>query len=364
VIIMSDLSSPLRLGPLTVKNRIVMPPMVLFKDKTQSWEPDADHVEYYARRARAGTGLVIVEATAVAPEGRLAPFQLRAWDDEQIPGLAKIAGAIKDNGAAAMIQIHHAGANTRSKYIGCGELVSPSGVPADPRRGEPARALTTEEIEGLIAAYATAARRCVQAGFDGVELHGAHGYLLSQFLSPAYNRRTDAWGGAAIGGRLAFPLAVTKAVREAIGDRVALGYRLGAAEYFSGGLPHAEGVEAARLLAETGALDVLHISNGMGGGDWPQPPEGFGFSQLLWLGARVKKIVRIPVIAVGGIRTGREAREALERDLADAIAVGRAMLADPEWSAKALNGRDEAILLCRGCQRCGYFTPRGRCAAV
>lgn len=360
---MPPLASPLRLGRLELKNRLVMPPMVLFKPKSADWQPDRSHLEYYEKRAQAGTGLIVVEATAVAPGGRLAPFQLRAWEDSQIEALAGIARAIKRHRAAALVQIHHAGANTRPEYLDGAAPVSPSGIPPERGDGGTPRAMTGEEIAAAIEAFAAAARRCLQAGFDGVELHGAHGYLLSQFLSPAFNHRRDEWGGPALHQRLSFPLAVARAVRAAMGERALLGYRLGAAEFFEGGLPLSEGIEAARVLAGSGLVDVLHVSHGMGGGDWPAPPADFPFGTLMWLGAQVKKAVNIPVIAVGGIRTGADAQTALDLGVGDLIAAGRAMLADPLWTAKALARRDGELALCRSCARCLHFTRADRCPA-
>ena len=357
---MTHLSAPMQLGDVTVKNRLVMPPMVLFKGREAPWEPDQAHLEYYGRRAAAGTGLIIVEATAVDPSGRLAPFQLRAWDDSHIPVLACIAEAIKRHDTPALVQIHHAGANTSPDYLDGVTPASPSGVPMGRHA---ARELTGDEIERLIESYAAAATRCLRAGFDGVELHGAHGYLLNQFLSPAFNRRRDRWGGPAIEERLAFPLAVARAVRSAMGGRAILGYRLGAVEYIKDGLTLEEGLAAAKALEASGTLDVLHISRGYWRGKEPPVPPEFGFSRLMWLGAQVKKVVRLPVIAVGGIRTGGEAEAALAAGTGDLIAVGKAMLADPDWSAKALRGADQEIIPCRVCRRCMHFTDGERCPA-
>ena len=155
-----------------------------------------------------------------------------------------------------------------------------------------------------------------------------------------------------------------RAVRAAVGAEAIVSYRLGVAEYFAGGLPLADGLTAAKALADTGCLDLLSVSNGMGGGHWPSPPPDFPFSQLLWLGAQVKQVVDLPVIAVGGIKTGQEAQAALDRGVADLIAVGRAMLADPDWSAKALARADAEIRLCRDCRRCAHFLPHRTCAAT
>ena len=356
---MRKLAQPIELRGRVVPNRIVMPPMVLFKHDEASWQPDAAHLEYYATRARAGTGLVIVEATAVADVGRLAPFQLRAWDDSHIPFLASISQVIHAAGAVALIQIQHAGANTSAGFIGT-PPVSPSGVKARRPHADEARALEVEEIVGLIAAYADAASRCVKAGFDGVELHGAHGYLLTQFLSPASNLRNDEWGGDS-GRRLAFPLAVTRAVRDAMGPDHIVTYRLGAAEYIENGLPLHEGIAAAKALEATGCLDALNVSNGIGGGEWPALPPDFDFSNLMYLGAQVRKHVALPVIAVGGIRTGQEAEQALQAGVSDLIAVGSAMLADPEWSQKALADKDDELNLCLRCKRCGHFRAGATC---
>ncbi len=338
-----------------------MPPMVVARPQAPTWLPGPELLGHYAHRARAGVGLIIVEATAISPEGRLAPRQLRAWNDEHLPALAGIARAIKEHGAVALVQIHHAGANTKPGNIDGAVPVSPSGVPVKDKSGMP-RELTSTEIEALIASFAAAAKRCVAAGFDGVELHGAHGYLLNQFLSPAFNRRRDEWGGPSVADRMALPLAVVRTVRAAIGPGKLLSYRLGAAECIPGGLTLPEGIEAARMLAGTGWLDLLHVSRGMGG-ECPAPPPDFGFSGLLWLGAQVKRAVRVPVIAVGGIKTGGEAQAALDRGAADLIAVGRAMLADPDWAAKALAHDDKRIIPCRSCRLCAHFVDPARCPA-
>lgn len=363
---MNILSSSLLLGCCVVPNRIVMPPMVIFKVEGSDWLPDEVHLDYYRRRANAGTGLIVVEATAVHPEGRLQPSQLRAWDDSHIPGLASICTAIKSESrsATAIVQIHHAGANTVSQSIDGHHPVAPSPVMARRPRSEMPRELADAEIDDLIEHFAGAAKRVIEAGFDGVEIHGAHGYLLSQFLSPAYNRRTGRWGGPSVAEKMRFPFAVARSAREAIGPKALISYRLGVVEYIENGLPLEQGIEAAKLLESSESVDVLSISHGMGGGDWPPVPEGFEFSPLMYTGYEVHKAVKLPVIAVGGIRTAEDAERALKFGVSDLIAVGKAMLADPDWAKKALAGKDSEIIRCLACKRCGYFNATSVCAAT
>ena len=217
-----SISRPFTAGGLTLSNRIVMPPMVIWMASEAATVVPAARA-HYARST--GMGLAIVEATTVAPEGRLADTQLGIFEENHVPGLRSLAEAIHANGAKAAIQIHHAGRNTRSKALVL--RVSAGGAfRRQPRWGN-ARELTEDGIERIIGCFVTAARRARDAGFDAVELHAAHGYLISQFLSPLANHRTDRWGGS-LENRARFLLEVWRRVRKETRGSIEAWCRLGA----------------------------------------------------------------------------------------------------------------------------------------
>ncbi|OHD67577.1 MAG: hypothetical protein A2177_12465 [Spirochaetes bacterium RBG_13_68_11] len=345
----------MRILGLHFKNRIVMPPMV-------QWiaPPDASVtpaiIEHYA--SSKGMGLVIVEATTVAPEGRLSADQIGIFDDGHVEGLHRVAEAIHANGAAAAIQIHHAGRNTRThtSYYG-NPLVAPSAVNPD---GEIPRELTEEGIQRIIGCFAAAARRAMQAGFDAVELHAAHGFLVSQFLSPLANRRTDGWGGS-LEHRARFLMETVARIRSETGDALPCWCRLGVVDGEPGGLTLDEGYEVARWLKAEGT-PLIHVSGGIG--ELPRlAPAGSPFSDRVHLAALVRRTVDIPVIAVGEIRRPVEAEQAVAGGLADLVAVGRGILADPQWALKALSGRADEIHVCRNCRDCRHFDDPRNCPA-
>jgi len=348
------LHSPLRLGAIEVPNRIVMPPMVV-------WQAAADGtvtpsiLEHYRRSA--GPGMVIVEATVVSPEGRLAREQIGAFEDRHVEGLARIARIIHDAGAAASIQLHHAGRSTNLENTFGAPLLAPSAVPAKDIVPE---ALDEAGIERILSCFASAARRAADAGFDAVEIHGAHGYLGSQFLSPLANRRGDRWGGS-LENRARFVREAARRMREAVRGRLAVSCRLGAADGESGGLTVEEGVQVARWL-EADGMPFIHVSAGIGSPP-KLAPDGSPWSDRLLLGAAVKKSVRVPVIGLGGIVHPDQAEQSLAEGLVDLVGVGRAMLADPSWAAKSLAGRDADIIRCRQCPRCHHFRHAERCPA-
>jgi len=302
-----------------------------------------------------GVGLAIVEATAISPEGRLAKRQIGAWSDDHIPGLKSLASAIASTGAIPGIQIHHAGRSTNLDNTFGLPLVAPSAVTTGK---DMPQELTIEGVGELVEKYAAAAVRAVEAGFLVIELHGAHGYLISQFLSPTANLRTDQYGGS-LEGRARFALEVLAAVKKAVQGRALVSMRLGVADSAPEGLSLAEGVQVARWL-ETAGVELLHISSGIGGPPANMPATEF--SPLLQLAAVTKQHVGIPVIGVGGIRTPEQANCALSNNMADIIAVGKAILADPLWAEKAVVGGKE-IALCRGCKPCGHFKHPFNCPA-
>ncbi len=348
------LHAPLHIGRLELPNRVVMPPLVVWKATDDGIVTPA-LLEHYRRSA--GPGLVIVEATAVSPEGRLAREQIGIFEDRHIEGLSRIAAIIRAAGAAASIQLHHAGRNTTLENTFGLPLVAPSAVAAKDVVPE---ALSEEGIERILGCFATAARRAADAGFDAVEIHGAHGYLASQFLSPLANRRDDRWGGS-LENRARFVREAARRMREAVGGRLLVSCRLGAADGDPSGLTVDEGIQVAQWL-ESDGMPFIHVSTGIGSAP-KLAPEGSPWSDRLLLGAAVKKAVGIPVIGIGGIIDPDQAERALAEGLVDLVAVGRAMLADPEWSVKTLAGRDDEIWRCRQCRICQHFRHAERCPA-
>lgn len=339
---------PLRLRESTARNRLWLPPMCMYSVTEEDGAVTDWHVLHYATRAAGGFGTVVVEATAVTPDGRLSVNDLGLWDDAQVPGHARVVEAVHAQGALAGVQIGHGGRKSGTAPMRPGadegtvpgwDLVAPSPL-AFPGLAEP-RELGTGEIDALIAAFAAAGGRAVAAGYDLVEIHGAHGYLIHQFLSPLSNTRSDAWGGSAQ-ARRRFALEVVGAVREAIGPRTVLGIRLSATDWLDDGLRAADTAELAGLLVAAG-VDVLHISSG---GLLPASiPVGAGYQ--VPLAAQVKAAVegtRTPgggtpvVVAVGLITAAAQAEQILRTGQADAVATGRAALRDPYLPVRWAHG--------------------------
>lgn len=324
---MPGLFDPITINGLQLKNRVVMPPIA-----THQADDAGDVVEkqihHYAARARAGVGLIIVEHAYVHPGGRAGVSQIGIHDDARIAGLSRLAGAIAAGGSASGVQINHAGSRTTQAALGR-QPTAPSDV-TDPGSGETPRALTADEIKSLVDAYAEGARRAVEAGFDVIELHGAHGYLLGQFLSPLTNRRTDRYGGD-VNGRLTFAREVIGAVRNVVGKGFPLFYRLGADDLTPGGLTPEEGCQAAVFLAEAG-IDCIDVSGGLiGTGRDRFTDQGF----FVPLAEGVKRAVDIPVIGVGNIRDADYADRVVREGRIDLVAIGRALLKNPEWAEEA-----------------------------
>ena len=371
------LAQPLPIGPLTTPNRIVMPPLVIWASD-QSGLVTETHLEHYRRSA--GAGLIIVEATTIEPAGRLAATQLGIWSDDQLDGLSRLASTIHEGGALAGIQIHHAGGSTsRRRTYGLAPRV-PTLLDSSP---EGAQELTESEVSELVDTFRSAVRRAIAAGFDVIELHGAHRYLISQFLSPETNLREDRWGGTPL-KRRAFLTSVVEAAREEITatgrtSSVALTVRLGLAAGHPHALPLDEGLAAATAALEAG-VDFLDISNG---GSMDDPTEEairgraaavrdalrlavpeWEPEPTLLLAALAKLAVGVPVVAVNGILLPEQARAVLDAAAADLVAAGRATLADPRWAKKALGEDEQPIERCQECEpRCYWFTQPAKCPA-
>lgn len=345
----SHLFSGFRLGSLALRNRIVMAPMETNMADAAGDAPEP-LVGYYAARARGGAGMVTVEFTCVdRPAGLGAHVQLSLDSDERIPSHRRLAAAIKAEGARACLQLHHSGRQTFARHTAPAQPVAPSAVACGNYRTVP-RALEIDEIESLVARFAEAAARAIEAGYDAIELHGAHGYLLGQFLSPHANKRSDRYGGDEA-GRLRFPVEVIAAVKARIGAAPLI-YRISAAEGVAGGLTIEDTERLVPHLAAAG-LDALHVSTGTGERvDWNVDPTDHPEGWRLPFARRLRAASGLPVIGVGVIRRPETAERALAEGDCDLIALGRALLVDPDWPEKVRTGRADRIVPCTSCNWC------------
>jgi len=324
---MPSLLDPIEIGSLRLKNRIVMPPMATGLATTEG-EVTEELIKHYVHRAKA-LGLLIVEHSYVERGGKLSSRQLGIFDDELIAGLTRLTEQVHALGTPIALQINHAGRLTTSEMCGA-QPVAPSPVPHSDEHEIP-RALSKNEIENLGEAFASAAERAVESGFDAVEIHGAHGFLLSQFLSPLSNKRDDQYGGR-LEDRMRFPLMVVTRVKEKIGNFPLL-YRLGADDMKPGGLSLDESKVVAQRLVEKG-VHAVDVSGGMMGSR-PENLQGIP-GYFVPFAEEIKRVVDVPVIGVGGITTPEFANEVIANGRADLVAVGRAMSADADWASKAV----------------------------
>ena len=341
------LLSPGKIGKMTVRNRMVMPPMGTNYAAADGFVTER-LVRYYEARAEGGTGLIIVEVAAVAPEGKAISHQVGIWADKFVPGLRHLADSIKKHGARAAIQLHHAGRQTSAQTTGL-QPVAPSEIACPVCRDLP-RPLSIEEISGLVDAFAHAARRAREAGFDAVEIHGTHGYLINQFLSSYSNHRDDEYGGSPE-GRRRFALEIYEAVRRAAGADYPVLFRMNADEGVEGGITPEEGRDFAAILEQTG-IDALHVSGGVYGSplaiiptmyDPPLPLAGYA--------AAIKGAVSVPVIAVGKIHEPWIGERLIAEGEADFIALGRALITDSHFAKKVELNQISNIRRCIECNQ-------------
>ena len=350
---MNILLTPARIGPVEIKNRIVMPPMTTRTADDEGFVTE-DCIAYYLARVQGGTGLITVEMASPEKAGRHRRREIGIYDDRFIPGLKRLVDAIHRGGAKASIQLGHAGGHTRIDI--CGETpIAPSAIPHPVYETTfetiVPREMTKARIEETIAAHATAALRARTAGFDCVEIHAAHGYLISQFHAPFENRRNDEYGGA-LENRARFGLEVLRAVKSAAPD-IAIVYRLSVEDFFPGGLPFSEGRQIAIWAAAAGA-DALHVTAGhyrsRPSAQIVLPPMNFSDATFLDYAADVKKRVSVPVIAVGRLGDPAAAERAVSQGKTDFIALGRTLIAEPQWVEKVRRG--EPIRRCLSCNTC------------
>jgi 2,4-dienoyl-CoA reductase-like NADH-dependent reductase (Old Yellow Enzyme family)/thioredoxin reductase len=353
------LFQPLKLRTFELSNRIVMPPMAIYIPGAEGYVKDR-LVDYYEARARGGVGFIIVNATYVHPNGASHPNQTAITDDKYIPGLRNLAGTIHKHGVKASIQLYHAG-RQRYALIAGGETLSPSGI-SDPVRKDPARAPTVKEIQALVEDFGQAARRAKEAGFDAIEIHCAHGYLLSGFLSPYQNKRTDEYGGD-IQGRTRIVREILARCREYVGEDMLIGVRINGHDYVNGGNTLDDAKEIAKVLAAAGA-EVIHLSAGMApSAQYSFLPAGIDQGYNIYLAEGIKSVVDVPVIACGAIEDPVFAESVLGNSKADLVAIGRPLFADPEWPNKARAGRLDEIRPCLRCAKGAAVWPEDmRCA--
>ncbi len=325
---MPTLFSPLSFAGLTLRNRVAMPPMWSGKATEEGLVTPAI-IDYHRVRAAAGTALIIVEHAFVHPQGRHSGTQIGVHDDACVDGLARLCAAIRAEGAVACLQISHAGARASSRVTGLPVVAaSPIATIRENSPDAPAE-LTKAQIGEVIEAFAAAAARARAAGFDAVEFHAAHGFLLSQFLSPLTNCRTDEYGGDHA-RRSRIHLEVLAAIRQRAGNEFPVFVRLGMHDERPGGLTLAPACITASQLAAAGA-SLIDVSGGLAGSDDPGRGPGYfvGYAEAL------KEVVDVPVLVAGGISDPRMADLIIRSRRADIVGVGRAMLDDPGWTRAA-----------------------------
>ncbi|MDT0568128.1 NADH:flavin oxidoreductase/NADH oxidase [Streptomyces sp. DSM 3412] len=341
---MSALFEPYRLRELTIPNRVWMPPMCQYSAAPEgpgAGAPNDWHFAHYAARATGGTGLIIVEATAVSPEGRISPYDLGLWNDTQVEAFRRITGFLKGQGTVPAVQLAHAGrkASTDLPWQGGAPVgadahgwqpVAPSALAFDERHPVPDE-LTVDQIRAVVGQFAEAARRALAAGFEVAEIHGAHGYLINEFISPHSNRRTDSYGGS-YENRIRFALEVVDAVREVWPADKPLFFRVSATEWLEQGGWTAD--DTVRLAAELKAhgVDLLDVSTG-GNASGVHIPVGPGYQ--VPFAARVRNESALPVAAVGLITEAEQAEKILANGEADAVLLGRELLRSPSWARQA-----------------------------
>jgi 2,4-dienoyl-CoA reductase-like NADH-dependent reductase (Old Yellow Enzyme family)/NADPH-dependent glutamate synthase beta subunit-like oxidoreductase len=345
---MQPLFSPFSIKDIQLKNRIVMPALASFLFEDDGSISDAT-VEHYRRRAAGGPAMIIMEAHAVSPDGVVSAHQARIYDDRFIEGLSKIATVMKSEGSVPAIQINHCGRQTSIKIIKRKPL-APSPIPCPTIHGD-VEPLTTTRIHDIVQKFGDAAERAKQAGFELIEIHGAHGYLINQFLSKVSNIREDEYGGDTV-GRSRFAIEIVETVRKRLGPHFPLSFKISAQEFLPQGLTVTESIEILKLLVRAG-IDIVQVSAGNDiTPEWICQPMFMEKACLVESAATIKKALNIPVMTVGRINDPLIANSILEKKQADLVCMGRGLLADPQMPNKAREGRLDEIRTCIACNTC------------
>lgn len=345
--------SPMMIGNVWVRNRLVVPAMdsAMFEDDGTVSQRTCD---YYGKRADGGYGMVIIEISSIDSKGIGMPGEPRLYKDNNIPGFAKLANRIHQGGARAFVQLHHAGRETSSSMINDQQPIAPSAIPSTVYR-EKVHEMTTEEVYQMIEDYISAAERCYFAGFDGVEIHAAHGYMGLQFFSPRTNKRVDEFGGD-YDGRALFLRLIIEGIRDLCGPDFAIIVRIDSIEGRIGGIRENDAVVLARMLEEYGA-DAINVSAGTySAWDVIVPPPATAVAWNWHAARRIKEAIDIPVMVVGRFTSPFVIEQTIERGDADLVCTGRQSITDPEFPNKMMSGEVDDIIPCISCtQRCMSF---------
>jgi 2,4-dienoyl-CoA reductase-like NADH-dependent reductase (Old Yellow Enzyme family)/thioredoxin reductase len=345
---MKSLFTPFSIKNCHLKNRIVMPGLASFLIEDDGSYSDKT-IEHYRLRAAGGPSMIIMEAHGVAPEGIVSNHQARIYDDRFIEGLYRVASVIKSEGSIPAIQIHHAGRQVPSRVINR-KPFAPSPLPCPAIKGD-VEPLTVANILKIVKQFGDAAERAVQAGFELIEIHGAHGYLINQFLSGFSNIREDEYGGS-IAGRSRFAGEVIREIRGRVGEEFPLSFKISAQEFVSEGLTTEESIKILELLVPEG-LDIIQVSAGNDATpEWICQPMFMEKACLLDSAEKIKAALDIPVMVVGRINDPLIAESIINDKKADLVCIGRGLLADPEFPKKAQEGRLDDIRICIACNTC------------
>ncbi|MBR2671716.1 MAG: FAD-dependent oxidoreductase [Oscillospiraceae bacterium] len=346
----SKIFEPGKIANLELRNRIVMPAMGCSLAEN-SGEPGARMIKYYADRAKGGAGLIITEITRIDDDtGVGTPNQLAVTKPFVVGQLSRLVEAVHAYDTKLFVQLHHPGNQTPSRLIGGQQPVSASDVTCNVI-GEKPRALTTEEVEGLVKKFVTGAVIAQKAGVDGVEIHGAHGYLVSQFLSPHTNKRTDKYGGS-FEGRMRFATEIIMGIKAYCGPKFPVGIRINGSDYLDDGITEEDAIAQAKYFEKLGVCYINVSCGTYDSGATIIEPNYFAEGWKKNLAANIRKEVSIPVIAVCNVKHPAVAEQLLEEGFADFIGIARGHLADPEWGNKAKDGKDVLIRKCLGCMEC------------
>lgn len=337
---MKQLCDQVSIGSVTARNRICIPPMVCFHWADDTGRMTSKHIAHYEALAKGGAGLIIVEATCVTKRGRLHESQLGLWEDGQISGFQELTQAVHQHGCPVFVQLHHAGVNGIDPFAYC-----PSDYVSKRPGHHTAQAMTLDRIAQIREAFIAAAKRAQEAGFDGVELHGCHGYLLCQFLNKHVNQRTDAYGQK----KTLLAEEILKGIKDRCGAHFCVGIRISAFE------PTLEdGIYHAKALAPF--ADFLDIAYGFGGESTPEKPDSFPFSPAFYGATKIKQVLPdMAVFGVDGLAGGEMPLQVLTTTGLDMLCAGRASLVDPAFAAHVLKGQPSGM--CLRCRPACHWSP-------